>query len=422
MKKRRPAQWSRLDNAAKIFPPTSSADDPKVFRFVCELEEPVDPDTLQQALDRTVTAFPHFCSVLRKGLFWYYLEGSPLRPTAHAETEPPCAPVYDPVRKDLLFSVSFYRRRINLEVYHALTDGTGALQFLRLLVYHYLVLRHADALGEGVPAIDYDASLGQRGDDSFRRYYSGAAAKRERTPRALRVRGARLTDHRTRVTEGVLSSKALLEQARSRGATVTALLAAALICAIYEETPVRYRKKPVVASIPVNLRKYFQSETARNFFGVIRVSHRFRPGETFQEVVNAVSGALSAELTPERIAERMDTLSALEHNTLARVVPLFLKDLSLKAANYFVHRGETFSLSNLGKVDMPGPLCPYIRLFSVFNAADEPKLCVCSFGDRMVLSLTSPFAGTDLQRRFFRTLSGMGPEVSVRSNRSGEEE
>jgi hypothetical protein len=88
--------------------------------------------------------------VLRKGLFWYYLEGSPLRPAAHAETEPPCAPVYDPVRKDLLFSVSFYRRRINLEVYHALTDGTGALQFLRLLVYHYLVLRHADALGEGV--------------------------------------------------------------------------------------------------------------------------------------------------------------------------------------------------------------------------------------------------------------------------------
>lgn len=47
---RQSLKWSRLDNAAKIFPSTSSKQDPKVFRFACELCEPVDPEVLRRAL------------------------------------------------------------------------------------------------------------------------------------------------------------------------------------------------------------------------------------------------------------------------------------------------------------------------------------------------------------------------------------
>ena len=70
-------RWSRLDNAAKIFPSTSSRKDPKVFRFSCELTEPVDGQTLQFALDRTMEKFPFYRSVLKKGLFWYYSRTAP---------------------------------------------------------------------------------------------------------------------------------------------------------------------------------------------------------------------------------------------------------------------------------------------------------------------------------------------------------
>ena len=70
---RQSLKWSRLDNAAKIFPSTSSKRDPKVFRFACELCEPVDPEVLRSALDRTLEKFPPFRSVLRRGLFWYFL-------------------------------------------------------------------------------------------------------------------------------------------------------------------------------------------------------------------------------------------------------------------------------------------------------------------------------------------------------------
>lgn len=424
MKRRAAAQWSRLDNAAKIFPPITSKTDPKVFRFSCELCEEIEPEVLQEALDRALDAFPQFRAVLRRGLFWYYLEGSPLPAAVHPENTPPCAPLYDPVRKTLLFSVTYYGRRINFEVYHALTDGTGALHFLRTLVYQYLIVRHADAFPDGPPAFDYDASRGERGGDSFRKYYtSKGRQEREAAPAAYRLTGARLSENRIRVLEGELSASVLLEKTRAANTTVTAFLAAALLLAIYAEMPVRARKRPVVISVPVNLRKYFASETARNFFGVVKLTHQFPgDGETFEEAAAAVAAGLARELTAERISARMNRLSALEHNALARIIPLFLKDWSLHIAGKKTRRAETCSLSNLGKVEMPGELAQYIRLFSVFNSADSLKLCMCTFGDRMVITLTTPFIDTEIPKRFFRTLTGFGIPLVLRANRPDDEE
>ncbi len=73
-------QWSRLDNVAKIFPPTSSKRDTKAFRLICELTGPVDGAILQRALEKTMEEFPLYRSILKKGLFWYYFEESNLRP------------------------------------------------------------------------------------------------------------------------------------------------------------------------------------------------------------------------------------------------------------------------------------------------------------------------------------------------------
>ena len=42
---------------------------------------------------------------------------------------------------------------------------------------------------------------------------------------------------------------------------------------------VRDRKKPVVLTVPVDLRSYFPSHTARNFFSIIRASYAFDQGE-----------------------------------------------------------------------------------------------------------------------------------------------
>ena len=73
-------KWIRLDNAAKVFPPTVKKTDTRVFRFNCRLFEDIQPELLQSALDKVVAEFPHFLYVIRQGLFWYYFEQSKLKP------------------------------------------------------------------------------------------------------------------------------------------------------------------------------------------------------------------------------------------------------------------------------------------------------------------------------------------------------
>ncbi|NLV87460.1 MAG: hypothetical protein GX025_09655, partial [Clostridiales bacterium] len=88
------SEWSKLDNASKIFPSTWSHKDPKVFRIVCELKDEVDPRLLQAALDDVIEDIPVYKSVLRRGVFWHYLERSDIKPLVEAEETTVCAPIY----------------------------------------------------------------------------------------------------------------------------------------------------------------------------------------------------------------------------------------------------------------------------------------------------------------------------------------
>src|SRR5699024_10879682 len=58
------------------------------------------------------------------------------------EAEHTCAALYQVDRRSLLFRVVHHERRVSLEVFHALSDGTGALWFLTDLLDAYVGLRH----------------------------------------------------------------------------------------------------------------------------------------------------------------------------------------------------------------------------------------------------------------------------------------
>ena len=407
-------QWNRLDNAAKIFPPTSSERNTKVFRFVCELTEPVDSELLQSALEMTVKGFPLYRSILKKGFFWYYLEESSLRPKVLEESVPVCSAIYNEDKPGLLFRVSYYQRRINLEVFHALADGTGALQFLRTMVFHYLAKQY----GISGRLADYDAAHDQKQQDAFYKYYDKTeAVPKVKRYRAYRLRGERLPDHRLGITEGTLSVSAVLKKAREHGATLSEFLIARLICAIYDGMAVRERIHPVVVAVPVNLRRFFPTETARNFFGVIQVVHSFKKdGQSFEEVLATVRESFRRQLTKDNLHGVIGRFSAIENHPMVKAIPLPLKIPSLQLAGLWAAREETTSFSNVGGVSMPEEAAKHIRLFDVFLSTSRPQFCMCSFGDTLAISVSSPFADTEIQRRFFRGLTEMGIPVRVVSN------
>lgn len=415
-------KWRKLDNAAKIFPPTSSGQDPKVFRFVCELHQAVDPALLCRAAERTLAEFPFFRYTLRHGVFWYYLEDTDIPATVCEEEEPPCQPLYTGATSPL-FRILYYRSRIILEVYHVLTDGTGALQFLRTLVCRYLQEAHPEALAGADLSLGFDASAYQKMGDSFDKYYTGERTRRQSDPRAYRLTGDRIPYFGMRVTIGEVPVDQLLEQARARGTTMTVLLAACLLCAVGEDMKLRDRKKNVVAIIPVNLRNYFPSETARNFFSVVNVGVSFleTPLE-LEAVIKAFDAEMKRKLTREYLQSRLNALGALEHNPLLCLLPLALKDPIMRLAGRISDARSTVSLSNVGKVPMPEALHPFIRKFDVFITTDDLQICSCSFGNTLSIGFTSAYVSSDVEQRFFRTLTAMGVPVTISSNDQGETE
>lgn len=398
------SKWRKLDNAALAFPAVTGKQDTRVFRFYCQLKETVDGEVLQKALDKTMEKYPLYQAVLRKGLFWFYLEQRDLRPVAKPEKRLPCSKIYIPDKKSLLFEVSYDKKRINFEVFHALTDGTGAMKFLKELVKNYLMIAHPD---DDLPELteDEEVTESDQEEDSFSQYYCDKSPrKKEKKETAARIPGGRLSQDEMQITEVVLSVKEVLEKAKNYGVSLTIFLTAVMLCATEEELPKRQMGKWVSLMIPVNLRNYFPSQSMTNFFGWIEVGYRFEEKTCFEDVLSEVKKQFERELVKERVGMRMNEWVRLEKNPFLRMVPLEMKSLCLQIGANIGGRSITAVFSNIGVIKMPAPYENLIEQFGIFTSTGGLQLCCCSFKDRLVLGFTSKIRSSNIQRNFFNIL------------------
>lgn len=414
-------EWERLENASKIFPATSNNKDTKVYRIAAELYRDIDPENLQKALDLTLESFPMYKSILRRGFFWYYFERSSIYPQVEVEATSPCAPIYIEGKKNLLFRLSYYKKRINLELFHAISDGGGAIWFLETLIFYYMRINYRDELGDNLPSLEHGASISQKMDDSFWKNYSSniqdTEGKREEYKRAYTIRGKRIDENKMKVIEGAMSVKEILDISRSYGTSMTVFLTSLLMYSIYMDMPKNKRQRPIVLSVPVNLRGYYNSSTARNFFTTMNVSYDFENNSSdFEAIVKYVDQQFKKGLEEGNINLKLARFMRLEKNLLARVVPLPIKNFFMKLADKINDRGITTSISNVGRIKTANEFQSYIKQFSICVSARAPKITFCSYGDRLVISFTSPYIASDIERVFFQFLSSRDVKIEITSN------
>ena len=408
------AYWRSLDNAAKLFSAASSPKDTRVFRFYCELKEEVKEEILQEALNQTIQKYPVFLSVMRKGLFWHYLEKSELRPVVREEYKEPCSSLYVRDKQTLLFEVTYYKKRINFEVFHALTDGTGATEFLRELVKNYLYLIHEEDL-EPVELSNQYLTVKDQEDDSFSRYYDpDFPRKKKKKIRAVQIKKGGKGYEELQINEASMSVKELLGIAREKKVSMSVLLTAAFICAIHEEMSRMQEKKPVILMVPVNLRKIFPSDSMLNFFGYIEPGYQFGGGkDSFEDVLEAVKLYFQENLSKEHMAGRMNELIAIEKHKILKWAPLELKNRCIRAGAKMAEQEVTAVLSNMSVVKMPEDYAQYIEKFGVYTSTNRTELCICSFQDTLSLGFTSRYDSTNIQRNFYRILKELVASVKV---------
>lgn len=411
--------WYQLDNAAKIIPSTTRGGDTRVFRIVCELKNEVNPDSLQEALDEVSSDFPQLNCVLRKGLFWYYLDKRNIRALVTKDLLTPCSPLYCEGRKNLLYRITYYHNRINLEMFHVLSDGTGAFVFLKELVLAYLRIEyeinvHNDTL-EG-------SSVNEKMDDAFRRFYQrqkGLSQLKDMSKnKAYQIKGEQDENMEAHLIEGTVSASKVKELSHKNNTSVGVMVTALYIAAVIDEMSVREKNNNIIAvSVPVNLRKYFLSSTIRNFFGVINI--RFDASNysgDIAEIIKVVDSSFKDQLQQDKIFETMNSYSALENNLAIKMVPLFIKDIAIWGFSKAAKKGVTSTMSNLGNIELPPEAEDYVEKFAAFMTAPTEQICVSTYKDRMVFGEVTTFETHEIMLNFFRRFVALGIDVEIASN------
>ena len=421
----RSLRWMRLDNAAKIFPAAKRRNWNNFFRLSATLSEPVDTQVLRSALDVTARRFPSIAVRLRRGVFWYYLEQIPQAPDIQEEKSCPLAHVpFGQVRRCAL-RVLVYHNRIAVEFFHALTDGTGGLIFLKTLLAEYLSQKY----GLSVPA--EQGVLGRLEEpseaeleDSFLRYAGDQKASR-RESTAYHLSGTPETDGFKNLVTMMLPAEKVRACARRYGVSVTELLCAAMMQAISElqarRVPQRRHRRPVKVLLPVNLRSLFPSRTLRNFASYITPEIDPRLGDfSFEEICAVVHHRMGLENNPQTMRAKFAANVASERSPLLRIMPLFIKNIAMRAA--FDAVGECKSclcLSNLGDVRLPEVMRPYVRRldFIIGVQARAPHNCgVISWDGTLYINCIRNIRESELELYFYRVLHRLGLPVRVESN------
>lgn len=417
----RESRWHRLDNTANLFPVITSKKESNVYRLAINLTQAVDGALLQQALEMVLPRFAALRVRLRKGLFWHYLEQNPGTPLVMQEDDYPCRGIDPRQNNNFLFRVSYFEGRINLEVYHVLTDGTGGFQFLSALVCRYLMLLHPAQFTDEEKARQWFAERAQNTEDSYAENYTPTKKATYRIGKGYRIRGERNMLDNLSVIHAYVPVKQLLAFCREKNVTISQYLAAVLGWALYtQQLKKRPSKHPVNIFVPVNLRTMFSSTTALNFFSNIYISLRMdAPGLTFEEVLAEVKRQFEANLNRDAMLEKISYTVGSGYSPFIRAVPLVVKKLVLRLIFIQSSKSSTIGFSNVGKVSLPEPFAPYVAGAHVLlsTVPREPMKCAaCSQGDTFTISLTSILKCMDLQRAVVCKLAEDGLAVTIETN------
>ena len=178
--------WRRLDNSAKIFPISAGKKYSTVFRFSAVMKEKIEPSVLRLAVNKALSRYGFFRVRLKDGIFWNYLEYNPKKIVIEKEKEYPCKYI-DPIGNNgYLFKVTYFDKKISIDIFHALTDGNTGSMFFREIVYNYIELTHKEEFKEELRTTrKIDLST----EDSYIKNYNKKAKGNNSNKKAYKLAG-----------------------------------------------------------------------------------------------------------------------------------------------------------------------------------------------------------------------------------------
>lgn len=407
------ALWFPLDDAAKIYPLSMEHGRMSVFRLSVYLKDPVVPPLLQMALHFTVRRFPSFATTVKKGFFWHYLDTTKRRFEVQQEEGVPCRPLGIGHSGSQSFRVLYWENRISVEFFHVLTDGTGGMTFLKVLTAEYLRLLGVEFI-PGEQLWDVNAPpQAEEFENAFTKVPRVDALAGFVDKPAVQMNGRLQDGGPCRVLHFKMDTAQLKAAADRCGATVTAYLLALMFLSGKAATDDLQGESSI--QVPVNMRKFYPSETVRNFSMYCSVR---LPIPQVRDVASVI-GPISDQLREKASRESMTRMVAATEKLvdLLQYIPLAVKQPVAKAVYGFLgDKVFTNTLSNLGVVQLPEPVARQVESmdFVLGTAITNRAGCgVVTVNGVTTFSVTKMTRDPSFEEKLYQLLLEDGIAVSV---------
>lgn len=402
--------WFSLDNAAKIYPSITNNKDTNFFRVSVNLNDIINIDILQEALNFVFSRFPYFQVFLKKGLFWFYFEKTEKIPSLLPEQNYPCRSV-NIFNNNFLIKIIPYKNRIAVESTHILTDGFGVLTFLKALTSYYIHLKYGEKF-EFNDIIDPLNNISEEEyEDAFQRFSDIRTNKPPKKPKAFKVDCKVNRNNEYYITRIEIPLDQIYKLVKNLGVTINDFIVASMLNAyqkFYINDSILWKKNkkiPITVVVPVNLRKHFKVNTLRNFSYILDPSIDLNLGVfSFDEILNYVHHFMKLYNTPKNFLPYLKRNIVSEKNVIIKIIPLFLKDFILKLSyNAIGAKPVSTSVSNLGTVLMPEHMNKYIESFDFIPSPSyslKYLTGVIGFKDKIIINIGKVCKSTKIETYF----------------------
>ncbi len=417
-----------LDNSAIIYPPTVARFNSNMFRLSMDLTIKVNPHRLLTALEHSIKRFPYFSVSLHNGFFWYYLSAHSAPLEVYEDNPSPCR--HFNLKKGAhgyLFKVFYREKRIAVEFFHAVTDGTGGLIFLKSLVAEYLRLSGYE-VGEEADILLPESKVRQEElEDSFERFYRPIKSVFKVESRAFHFNPKDQLKDELEVISASLSIEELKIVAKKYGLTITEYIVCETLAALQQlqkmHVPNKRKWAPIRLSVPVNIRKVFNSTTLRNFTLFIVVGIDVRLGHyEFDEIVNSVMHQMRSSVNEKTLSLQISRNVMGRRHPLIRYAPNIIKNPLMKLfSDSYGDNIYSSVISNIGNVTLPSGMDEVVERLDFFlspSKLNKVALAVVGANGRLVVNITSILThNTDFERLLLTSFVQKGVRVEVSTNR-----
>ena len=384
-------------------------------------DEEVDPDRLKEAVRLVMPRFPAFNCRDRKGFFWAYLEKADGLPVVKKEEYFPAALRRLGSGNKPEIEFLYYKRRISVEANHVLGDGMGVLEIMKSVLAQYMILGGADK--SEFTGIRFGDSLptAEEYENPYDRFHNDEKLGKIHREKAYVIPKC-YEDNYQNYINGLIDIAELKKVCREKNITITELVSAVLISSIIksDKTPIN---DTVIIEVPCNIRKFFPTETVRNFASSVPVqfSPKGRRDYSLDEIIEGIRGQLKNNDSKEVHQEFINANCALTQNKILQPVPYFIKKLVVNGRQKKSHNTEqTILFSNIGNVVLPEIMHEKIQRLDVAagdsRVYDMSMFCsAISFNGYMNLSFSLTGKDHSIPISFFRSLTEMNIPVRVES-------